>query len=313
MFLSTWSLGAVTMADETQEIASLLASTGSEIYSQIGRYLEELDFTADILDDADGDFSDLFAEDADCRRIGIPLDDGVALRDFIVSRTEQMIWDHCRGHKSRRLLLMAQRLRDALEAQNAAQYREIGRLLFEYQVHCGDLATADSLKLFLSPQDLKRMNLENKAKHKLAMAKVMKIVHRVQSEPAIEEQLDVTPPPQGPTAKSWTERESKEDPVQILREMVNVGTVSAAVFWSHFFKEVECLHFERLFSSQIRSQRPLRSLTQSLSLSLTLRRSETAKLAQHRVSERRHPDHDGADHLEPRRRPLREPAIGAVD
>ena len=259
MFLVSWTLQAVSMADETQEIAALLASTGSEIYTQIGRYLEELEFTADILDDEDGDFSDLFAEDDDCRRIGIPLDDGVAVRDFIVSRTEQMILDYSQRHKSRRLLLMAERLRDALFAQNAAVYREIGRLLFEYQVHCGDIAAADSLKLYLSSADLVRIGLKNKAKQKLAFAKVMRLIQEIQKQPEITEELKVDDAPKSmgsePVDQSETngddkgaenESESKEDDsAQILREMLNIGTINATVFWSYFFKEVKWRHFVR--------------------------------------------------------------------
>ena len=90
---------------------------------------------------------------------------------------------------------MAERLRDALFAQNAAVYREIGRLLFEYQVYCGDIAAADSLKLYLSSADLVRIGLKNKAKQKLAFAKVMRLIQEIQKQPEITEELKVDDAP----------------------------------------------------------------------------------------------------------------------
>ena len=288
MFLISWTLQSVTMAsalDESREISTFLASTGSSIYTQIGRYLLDLEFTADILDDEDGDFSDLFGEDDDCRRIGIPMDDGLALRDFVVFRCEQMIVDYSKKRKSRRLLLMAERLWNALSAQNSLVYREIGRLLFEYQAHCGDIVQADDLRLFLSTTDLVRMGLKNRAKQKLAFAKVMRVIAEVQKQPPItdevvdnetEQSIGTELLPQNDNAADSNSVTADDDghsdengkSLGILREMVNIGTVSAAVFWSYFFKEVCPNAVDRKFAANTALRPSTHSLTHSLTHSV---------------------------------------------
>ena len=163
------------MNNDSQEIASLLASTESELYAAIGAYLEGLE--------EDGDFAELFGEEEDCQRIGIPIEDGSSLKDFIVSRSEGIISEYSKNEKSRLLLLKAQRLKEVLKGQNSSVYQQIGDVLFLYQVHCHDIHQVDDLKRFLSKRALNAMGLKNAAKQKLAFRKVLRIISEVQKEP----------------------------------------------------------------------------------------------------------------------------------
>eukprot|EP01084_Bolivina_argentea_P001177 2155_1 len=135
------------MSTESEEIRDLLSSTGSELYKQIGLYLYNLEFETNILVD-ECDFAELFDEDDDCNRVGIP-NDNAPLKNFIVNRTEQIIKDYTNNNKSRILLLSSSQLLNTLHSQRLDVYKQIGLILYKYCVNANDIQQVDDIKLFL--------------------------------------------------------------------------------------------------------------------------------------------------------------------
>eukprot|EP01083_Nonionella_stella_P006455 18752_1 len=230
------------MASETADIRKLLSSTGSDLYKQIGLYLEELEFTCDILDDDESEFCDLFAEDTDCERIGLPVEsDGQeALKEFVISRCEVMITSYKSGTRSNCNLLVSRaiHLRNELLSQNSDVYKKIGALLFKYQVHCDDINHVDDLKLFLNKSDLAQMGLKNAAKQKLAFRKVLRIINDLRpTQPQAQDTIE-----DAPNAEDATDAKEQD----ALSNLLASGTVSADAFWSHSFAKQQSVSHSAL-------------------------------------------------------------------
>eukprot|EP01084_Bolivina_argentea_P001178 2156_1 len=135
------------MNTEREQIRELLSSTGSELYKQIGLYLYDLEFETNVLYE-EGDYAELFTEDDDCNRVGMPTNNK-QLKNFIVSRSEQIIKDYTNNNKSRILLLSSSQLLNTLHSQRLDVYKQIGLILYKYCVNANDIQQVDDIKLFL--------------------------------------------------------------------------------------------------------------------------------------------------------------------
>eukprot|EP01084_Bolivina_argentea_P123242 218402_1 len=179
---------------ESAKVQELLSATGSDLFGSIGAYLAELEFTVDILED-ENDFIELFAEDDDCTRIGLPItNQQKELKEFILKKAENMIKDYFVNHnKSKMLNLKAIQLKTCLLEQNALAYQEFGKILFKYQVNANDINQADKLKVFLTKNDLNKIGLKNAAKQKLAFRKILRLVNDVKKQPEPQQVMSPTP------------------------------------------------------------------------------------------------------------------------
>eukprot|EP01084_Bolivina_argentea_P303536 524077_1 len=189
------------MSTEVDEIKELLLETHSDIYKRLGIYLHELEFTSDILDDGnDCYYADLFAEDIDCWRIGIPIENGLKLKEFIVKRSENIIKDYSHKNKSKMLLLKALQLLaglytqiDKLHSNNYDNniYRKIAILLFKYQVNCNDINHIDDIRIFVSKFDLIKMGqeIDHEIDNTLTFHTILSFILNIQKQPKPKERL----------------------------------------------------------------------------------------------------------------------------